>query len=124
MRPLAARRRASYPVSTNSPQEAAMLPISGVYEVAIRVSDISRAEAFYCDVLGLEVGLRDERRPWLFLRVGGPAGMCVLQEEPGDWPRQHLAFTIAAADLDHAAAELRTRGVTVEGPVLHEWMPA
>lgn len=101
-----------------------MLPITGVYEVAIRVSDLSRSEAFYCGVLGLEVGLRDERRPWLFLRVGGPAGMCVLQEEPGDWPRQHLAFTVAADDIDHAAEDLRAQGVEVEGPVFHQWMPA
>ena len=40
-----------------------MLPIRGLYEVAIPVKDLPRAEAFYRDVLGLEVGLRDERRP-------------------------------------------------------------
>ncbi len=44
----------------------------------------SRAETFYRNVLGLEVGLRDETRKWLFLRAGGPAGMVVLQEKPDD----------------------------------------
>src|SRR5713101_6274934 len=82
-----------------------MLAIHGVYEVAIRVKDLARAEAFYRDVLGLEVGLRDERRPWLFLRAGGQAGILLLQEDKGEWPTQHLAFT-------------------VRGPVFHAWMPA
>lgn len=37
-----------------------MLPIKGLYEVAIRVKDLARAEAFYKDVLGLKEGLRDD----------------------------------------------------------------
>jgi len=48
-----------------------MLPIKGVYEIAIRVKDLARAEAFYKDVLGLEEALRDERRNWLFMWAGG-----------------------------------------------------
>jgi lactoylglutathione lyase len=101
-----------------------MLPIRGLYEVAIPVKDLPRAEAFYRDVLGLEVGLRDERRPWLFLRAGGQAGMLVLQEDKGEWPTQHLAFTVDADEIEHAAATLREHGVTVRGPVFHAWMPA
>jgi catechol 2,3-dioxygenase-like lactoylglutathione lyase family enzyme len=101
-----------------------MLAIRGVYEVAIRVKDLAKAEAFYRDVLGLEVGLRDERRPWLFLRAGGQAGMLVLQEDKGEWPTQHLAFTVDAADIERAAATLREHGITVRGPVFHAWMPA
>jgi lactoylglutathione lyase len=75
-------------------------------------------------VLGLEVGLRDERRPWLFLRAGGQAGMLVLQEDKGEWPPQHLAFTVDANEIELAAATLREHGVTVRGPVFHAWMPA
>jgi catechol 2,3-dioxygenase-like lactoylglutathione lyase family enzyme len=33
-----------------------MINISGLYEVAIRVRDLARAESFYRDVLGLAVG--------------------------------------------------------------------
>ena len=69
-----------------------MFPIRGLYEVAIRVKDLSRSEAFYRETLGLEVGLRDERRKWLFLRAGGQAGMVVLQEDKSDWPTQHFRF--------------------------------
>lgn len=101
-----------------------MLPIRGVYEVAVRVKDLSRAEPFYRDVLGLEVGIRDEKRNWLFLRAGGDAGMVVLQEDKGEWPTQHFAFTVDESDIESAATMLRERGVKVEGPVIHKWMKA
>ena len=101
-----------------------MVPIRGVYEVAIRVKDLAQAERFYREVLGLEVGLRDERRNWLFLRAGGHAGMVVLQEDKTDWPPQHFAFTVDRSDIEGASAELRERGVNVRGAVFQEWMPA
>ncbi len=101
-----------------------MLSIRGLYEVAIPVKDLSRAEAFYRDVLGLEVGLRDERRPWLFLRAGGQAGVLLLQEDNGEWPAQHFAFTVDANEIERAAATLQEHGVPVRGPVFHAWMPA
>ena len=101
-----------------------MLPIKGLYEIAIRVHDLAKSEAFYREVLGLEVGLRDEGRRWLFLRAGGAAGMVVLQEDRGTWPTQHFAFTVTDADLEGAARTLRARGLTAEGPVDHAWMPA
>ena len=99
-----------------------MLPIRGVYEVAIRVKDLAKAEPFYRQVLDLEVGIRDEKRNWLFLKAGGDAGMIVLQEDKSEWPVQHFAFTIEEADLERCAAILRERGIEVEGPVFHDWM--
>ena len=101
-----------------------MLPIRGVYEVAINVRDLERAETFYRQVLGLTVGIRNDERRRVFLRAGGQAGMIVLIEDKGPWPAQHLAFTMDAADIDAAAEALRKAGVTVEGPVTHDWMPA
>lgn len=101
-----------------------MLPIRGLYEVAIRVKHLPTAEAFYRDVLNLQVGLRDDRRNWLFLRAGDDAGMIVLQQDSGEWPTQHFAFTVDEADIERAAEMLRERGVEVEGPTFHEWMPA
>ncbi len=50
--------------------------------------------------------------------------MVVLQEEKGEFPLQHFAFTVDEADLEDAATILRDRGINVEGPVYHEWMPA
>ena len=101
-----------------------MLPIQGVYEVVIRVEDLERAEGFYRDVLDLELGLRDDERSMSFWRAGGSAGMVVRRHDPGAFPRQHFAFTIRDGEIDKAAELLRARGVEVEGPVRHDWMPA
>ena len=101
-----------------------MIDIAGVYEVAIRVRNLERAEAFYRDILGVEVGLRDEKRRWVFLRAGGLAGMVVLQETPGELPQQHLAFTVTASALDHAVDEFGHMGVPLSAPITHEWIPA
>jgi catechol-2,3-dioxygenase len=101
-----------------------MIRIRGIYEIAIPVKELSRAEAFYRNVLGLEVGLRDETRRWLFLRAGGKAGMLVLQENPDHWQSQHFAFAVSDAELDEATAELQNHGVVVDGPYLNDWMPA
>ena len=100
------------------------LPIKGVYEIAIRVKDLARSEAFYKDVLGLKEGIRDERRNWLFLWAGGNAGMVVLQEDKGEWPLQHFAFAVVESDMERAGALLKEKGVDVSEPVHHEWMNA
>ena len=109
---------------TSTPRSGQMLPIKGLYEIAIRVKDLARAEAFYKNVLGLEEGLRDDRRNWLFLRAGGDAGMVVLQEDNGDWPTQHFAFAVTETDIKQAAALLKEKGVAVSEPVYHEWINA
>jgi catechol 2,3-dioxygenase-like lactoylglutathione lyase family enzyme len=83
-----------------------MIPIRGVYEVVIRVRDLPRAEKFYCELLGLEVGLRVEERGMIFLRAGGDAGMLVLLHDAGEWPTQHFAFGIEDAQLDAARESL------------------
>ena len=101
-----------------------MIPIRGIYEVAIPVKDLRRAEAFYCECLGLEIGLRDTQRRWLFLRAGGHAGVIVLQEDESEWPARHFAFAVDDADLERAAATMRAQGVAVVGPIAHAWIPA
>jgi lactoylglutathione lyase len=100
-----------------------MIPISGVYEVAVKVRDLKIAETFYREVLGLQFGLRDERRNWLFMRAGESSGMVVLQEDRGEWPHQHFAFSMKDSELEAAARSLKEKGIKVEGPVFHEWIP-
>ena len=100
-----------------------MALIRGIYEIAIRVKDLAKSEVFYRETLGLEVALRDERRKWLFLRAG-QAGMVVLQQDGGTWPKEHFAFTVEEVDIEAAAMALEQRGVAVTGLVYHEWMPA
>ena len=100
-----------------------MVPITGLYEVAIKVRDLKTAERFYREVLGLQFGLLDERRNWLFLRAGESAGMVVLRDDRGEWPNQHFAFAITDSELDRAAALLSEKGISVAGPVFHSWIP-
>jgi catechol 2,3-dioxygenase-like lactoylglutathione lyase family enzyme len=100
------------------------MEIHGVYEIAVPVRELARAEAFYRDVLGLEVGLRDERRRWLFLRACESAGMVVLQETPGGFAPMHFAFTVRGEAIARLARELAERGVAIDGPHHHAWMPA
>jgi lactoylglutathione lyase len=100
-----------------------MVAIRGLYEVAIPVRQLQRAETFYREVLGLSVGLRDDRRNWLFLRAGADAGMVVLQEQAGEFPTHHFAFAVDEGDLERAATVLRECGVSTRGPIFHGWMP-
>lgn len=101
-----------------------ILPIRGIYEIAVRVRDLSRAETFYCEVLGLREGLRDEQRNWLFLHLASNQGMVVLQEDKGDWPKQHFAFEIPESAIEQTIGFLRKQGVEVSEPVQHGWMGA
>jgi lactoylglutathione lyase len=97
--------------------------IRGLYEIAIPVKDLSRAEEFYRGVLGFEVGLRDPKRPWVFMRIGA-AAMIVLQETKTESAPMHFAFTVNPGDLDSAADTLKQRGIAVLGPITHDWVPA
>jgi len=82
-----------------------MLLIRGLYEVAIPVRRLQRAETFYRDVLALAVG------------------MVVLQEHDSEFPRYHFAFTVDESDLERAATVLRECGVPTRGPISHDWIP-
>jgi catechol-2,3-dioxygenase len=50
--------------------------------------------------------------------------MIVLQEDRGEWPTQHFAFTADASDIERAAEHLRANGVPTVGPMVHDRMPA
>src|SRR5271156_5970573 len=59
---------------------------------------------------GLQFGLLDERRNWLFLRAGESAGMVVLQEDRAEWPQQHFAFTMWLVAWRGGDSETRSKG--------------
>ena len=84
--------------------------IRGLYEIAVPVKELSRAEDFYRSVLGFEVGLRDQKRPWVFMRIGA-AAMIVLQATGAEPTPMHFAFTVSPSDLDQAAGALNQRGI-------------
>ena len=100
------------------------MKINGVFEVALKVKDLDVSSKFYQEVLGFKKGLYDEARRWLFLWVGENTGMVVLQEDKGDWPLQHFAFSVDESALDQLKEALERRNIQVDGPVLLEWMNA
>lgn len=89
-----------------------------MYEVVIRVSDLDRAERFYQDVLGL----KDPNRPMSCWRVAGCE--CSSCSDDGEWPKQHFASPVEEAYLEDAEKLLEEQGVSTQGPLHHEWMPA
>lgn len=112
-----------------------MTMINGLFETHIFVADLERSVAFYCDVLGLELGTREEARRVAFLWMGGwGEAMIGLWEKPADQVvPQHFAFRAPVEDvLDKSVAWLDERGLDchnflddgIKRPMVFGWMPA
>ena len=97
-------------------------------EVALRVSDLDRSQAFYANVIGLELMERSELSA--FFRIadgyGGHTTVLALFDrkahiEQAHTTFDHLAFTIALADYEAEKRRLESRGVEVK-TATHEWV--
>lgn len=108
-----------------------MVPaVSHILESALYVADLDRSEAFYRRLLGVETFLRDHRMAalgvpgrsvLLLFRVGGstqpsvtPHGTIPAHDGRGT---QHMAFAIAAAELDAWAARLAEQSIALESRI-------
>ncbi|PMR71018.1 VOC family protein [Halomonas heilongjiangensis] len=107
-----------------------MPKLNGVLETALYVENMDRARAFFEGVMGLEPFNADHRFTaydagagsvlLLFLR-GETLETVVLPNDMGTIPphdgagRMHLAFAIAARELDAWEAQLHDHGVIIEG---------
>jgi catechol 2,3-dioxygenase-like lactoylglutathione lyase family enzyme len=109
--------------------------IQGLFETHINVTDLERSIAFYCDVLGLELGRREEERRVAFLWMGGwGQAMLGLWEKPREQVvRQHFAFRTTTEDVvNKSVAWLKEHGLPchnflndgTERPMVFGWMPA
>jgi lactoylglutathione lyase len=109
--------------------------ISGLFETHINVRDLERSIAFYRDVMGLELGTRDEARRIGFMWMGGRGeAMLGLWEKPAEEVvPQHFAFRATVDDvLNRSVDWLHERGLTgrnflddgSERPMVFAWMPA
>lgn len=103
-----------------------MPAIRDVKETALYVDDLARAKDFYCDVLGLEALVSDER--FCALNVGGrhvlllflrgashgetvlPGG--VIPAHDGTGPI-HAGFAVEAGELAQWEVHLRAQGVEI-----------
>ena len=102
-------------------------PRRGLSELILRVSDVSRAVAFYRDVVGLAL----ERAPgpdWAWLWTGPPGALprIGLTSRPLSYGAAHcggpahFAIAVARAAIPGEKARLESLGVAVEGPVTFE----
>ena len=108
--------------------------LQGIFETHLNVSNLERSMQFYEDVLGLELGLKDEERRAAFYWVGGhnQAMLGLWEKEPAEIFRQHFAFQIALDKMDEAADSLRSKGLQLRNflndgtdqPMVFGWMPA
>ncbi|MBN9232515.1 MULTISPECIES: VOC family protein [Phyllobacteriaceae] len=86
------------------------------------VSDIGRTEAFYRDVLGLEVqnmGDDGDGHDWLTAQTANGIELIFFQKEsrPGNSPI--IVFEIAEGGIDDVVAGLAAKGATIVTPVSH-----
>ena len=89
-----------------------MTPVLGVAQIALTVTDLARAKAFYSELLGL-TPLFDAGK-MSFLETGGVRIMLSAQGgKPGD--RGTLVY-MKVADVRTAYEQLRSNGVHFEGP--------
>ncbi len=111
-----------------------MIPINGIFETHLLVSDLARSVAFYRDVLGLPVAAEVPQRRAAFVWIGGEGNaMLGLWETSAPLAMQyHFAFAVRAEDViasvgalrDASIAPLGFHGEPTDEPVVLTWMPA
>ena len=104
------------------------MQVSKLGHAVIKVRDMERAEAFYHDVLGIEIAARHESMPMTFLTLGDHHNLALLAvgDEAPDADRNapglfHLAFRIGDTldELRTARDELEAAGVKVYATIDH-----
>jgi catechol 2,3-dioxygenase-like lactoylglutathione lyase family enzyme len=95
-------------------QTARPTTIVGYSHVAIGVSDLEEARAFYCDLLGLEVLPRpDFGVPGLWLRAGNSMlhVVAIGGSRSANTPAWHIALQVRTESFDDVIETMRTAGV-------------
>ena len=85
--------------------------VTGVDFIAIPTQDFERADAFYADVLGLDVS---EENGMLFLRFASGHEVLVYPKGPAHQPAGYTVLNFPVEDVPGTVAELRERGVQFE----------
>jgi lactoylglutathione lyase len=111
------------------------LPVRGIFETHLTVSDLDRSVAFYRDIVGLPLAMALPERGAAFFWVTKPGEAMIGLWSLGSAPiglSLHVAFTASVADVLGACDRLRSSGVaplsffgtdTTEPSVIG-WMPA
>jgi lactoylglutathione lyase len=111
------------------------IPIRGLFETHLTVSDLTRSIGFYSDVVGLPLALEVPERNAAFFWVGGPGRSMLGLWSLGAAPlglTLHVAFEVALDELlcapkrleAHGIAPLSFFGAKATEPSVIAWMPA
>jgi lactoylglutathione lyase len=111
------------------------VPVVGLYETHLTVSDLQRSVAFYRDVVGLPVALELPERGAAFFWVGEPSRSMLGLWSLGSAPlglSLHVAFGVTLDAVLEAGRRLAAAGVAplsffgqpAEEPSVIGWMPA
>jgi len=109
--------------------------IEGLFEAHLSVRDLDRSIAFYRDVVGLELALKEPGRGAAFLWIGGRGKAMLGLWAHGSAPMTvslHLAFTLPLDHVLSSPRRLRALGITplsfdgdeTDEPSVISWMPA
>ncbi len=112
-----------------------IVPIRGLFEAHLTVSDLDRSIAFYRDVLGLPLAHRIPERQVAFFWVPSSDQAMLGLWSIGTSPlklRLHIAFNVALPQIFGSISALRRAGIIarsgdgkpIEEPVVLSWMPA
>jgi lactoylglutathione lyase len=87
-----------------------------LYETHIPVSDPEKSAAFYRDVVGLSVGLHDQKRNIVFMLIGEKRDTMLGLWGPGsEYSRpltpHHFALAVPPEELLHRTKELNAHGI-------------
>jgi lactoylglutathione lyase len=113
-----------------------VIPISGLYESHLTVSDLDRSISFYRDVVGLELAHTVPSRNAAFFWIGGREqsmlGLWSIHSSPIRL-RLHIAFRTELEEVRKSVAALRSKGIIpraggggpeLDEPIVFPWMPA
>jgi lactoylglutathione lyase len=111
------------------------VPVRGLFETHLSVSDLQRSVDFYRDVVGLPLALELPDRKAAFFWVGDPGRSMLGLWSLGSAPlglTLHVAFEVALDDLLEASKRLAAQGITplsffgtqTKEPSVIGWMPA
>ena len=111
------------------------VPVAGLFEAHLTVSDLPRSVAFYRDVVGLPLALEVPERGAAFLWIAAPGEGLLGLWSMGSAPMGlvlHLAFRASLEDVMGACDRLRSLGATplsffaeeTTEPSVIGWMPA
>src|SRR5579872_7453930 len=112
-----------------------MIPISGLYEAHLTVTNLERSIAFYRDIVGLELAHVIPERHVAFFWVGGRErsmlGLWSILTSPNRL-NLHIAFSVTLEDVIRSIEALRAKGAAprdgagavIQEPTVFPWMPA